>query len=395
MRPDVAALFGKYLPRLGFRVDLLTQAAEPGDVADWPGGHSRVRPVTGRRTRDTLFGLAHRLWSLGFGSLSGYDLVLVRDMPSMAALCWLACRLRGRAFAYWMSFPIVDSYRILADLGPRRIGGLRWAYARLREHAGRFFLRRVVLPGANHVFVQSAAMREEMVRRGASPQRTTPVPMGVDLEVMATELVEVCADRRLVGREPLIYVGTFSASRRLDIVIQGFALAWRERPTIVLVMVGREEIIGETAALQAEAARLGVAEHVIWAGWLPQVTAAGLVRAAKIGLSMIPRGPLFDVSSPTKLCEYLALGVPGLVNDIPDQAVVARRSHAAKVVAMEPDAIAGGILAMLGDPEALAAMGERGPAYVRSERSYDVIAGQVADVLLACAQSGSKQRLCQ
>jgi glycosyltransferase involved in cell wall biosynthesis len=327
-------------------------------------------------------------------SLSGYDVVVVRDMPSIAALGWLACRLRGRAFVYWMSFPIVDSYRMLADLGPRKIGWLRWLYARLREHAGGFLLRRVVLPGANHVFVQSAAMLEDVLTKGCSSERTTPVPMGVDVELMSAELVEAAADPRLIGRETLIYCGTFSASRRLDIVIEGFALAWRERPTIILVMVGREEINGEIAALQAGAERLGVAEHVVWAGWLPLATVAGLVRAARIGLSLIPRGPLFDVSSPTKLCEYLALGVPGLVNDIPDQALVARRSQAARVVAMEPAAIAGGILAMLRNPEDLAAMSARGPAYVRSERSYGVIAGQVANVLVACAQSSPRKSLC-
>lgn len=395
VRADIAALFGKYLPRFGFRVDLLAQAAEPGAIADWPGGRNRVWAATGRRNRDTLFGLAHQLGALCFGSLSDYDVVVVRDMPSIAAVAWVACRLRGKASAYWMSFPIVESYRILADLGPRRIGWSRWLYARLREHSGRLLLRRVVLPGADHVFVQSDTMRESLFTKGCSSGRTTAVPMGVDLEAMAIDVVEVPTEPRLSGRECLIYVGTFSALRQLDILIQGFALAWRDRPTIVLIMVGREEVGGETAALQATAARLGVAEHVVWTGWLPRAAAAGLVRAAKIGLSIIPRGPLFDVSSPTKLCEYLAMGVPGLVSDIPDQVLVARRSQAANVVTMVPEAIADGILTMLADPKSLSAMGARGPAYVRSERSYGVIAGQVAKVLAACSQRSVEKRTCQ
>ena len=61
------------------------------------------------------------------------------------------------------------------------------------------------------------------------------------------------------------------------------------------------------------------ANHVLLTGWLPQPAALGYAVRAEVGLSPIPRGTLFDVSSPTKLVEYLALGIPGVANDIPDQ----------------------------------------------------------------------------
>ncbi|MFN0186050.1 MAG: glycosyltransferase [Aquabacterium sp.] len=381
VRADVAALFGKYLPRHGVAVRLVTQAAQPGPIAPWSGDHTAVLPVTGRLARDTAAILWHRLRCLVTTPRSAVDAVIIRDMPTFAAVAWLVCRLRGIPFIYWMSFPIIEGYGFLADAGPRRIGWARWFYARLRAFTGGLLLYRWVLPRARHVFVQSEAMRQAMLAKGCRPGRTTAVPMGVDLEELASDEGTSADEPRLAGREALIYVGTLSASRRLDVLLEGFALAWRQRPQAMLVMVGREDVPGETDALLQLAQRLGVADQILWAGWMPRPQAAALVRASRIGLSMVPRGPLFDVSSPTKLCEYLAMGVPGLVNDIPDQAEVAHASGAAAVVPMTPQDIADGILGMLADPQRLARMGAQGPGYVRAERSYDVLATRLAQTL--------------
>ena len=56
---------------------------------------------------------------------------------------------------------------------------------------------------------------------------------------------------------------------------------------------------------QAKAA--GVADHVLWTGWLPMGEGWRYVRAAEVGLSPFPRGFLLDSASPTKVPEYLAL----------------------------------------------------------------------------------------
>jgi len=97
-----------------------------------------------------------------------------------------------------------------------------------------------------------------------------------------------------------------------------------------------------------------------------------------VGLSPIPRGTLFDVSSPTKLVEYLALGIPSAANDIPDQALVIEQSRAGLCVPMEAGAFAGAVLRLLDDPVLSAEFAERGPPYVKSHRTYDILARNVA-----------------
>ena len=99
---------------------------------------------------------------------------------------------------------------------------------------------------------------------------------------------------------------------------------------------------------------------------------------AEVGLSPIPRGPLFDVSSPTKLVEYLALGIPSVANDIPDQAQVIDESGAGLCVPMQAPDFAEATLRLLGDPALAARLGQRGPDWVRANRSYDILARRVA-----------------
>ena len=87
---------------------------------------------------------------------------------------------------------------------------------------------------------------------------------------------------------------------------------------------------------------------------------------------------LFDVSSPTKLVEYLALGIPGIANDIPDQQRVLDDSGAGLCVPMDVGAFRDAVLEVLGNPVAARRFAARGPGYVQAHRTYAVLAAKVA-----------------
>jgi glycosyltransferase involved in cell wall biosynthesis len=122
---------------------------------------------------------------------------------------------------------------------------------------------------------------------------------------------------------------------------------------------------------------------VLLTGWLPQRTALGYAVRAEVGLSPIPRGTLYDVSSPTKLVEYLALGIPSVANDIPDQQLVVEQSGAGLCVPMEAQAFADATLTLLHDKALAAGFAMRGPAYVSAHRTYDILGRNVAKVYKA------------
>jgi glycosyltransferase involved in cell wall biosynthesis len=150
-------------------------------------------------------------------------------------------------------------------------------------------------------------------------------------------------------------------------------------PDTLLVIAGDAPSADEMAWMRREIERRGLAAHVLLTGWLAQRSALGYAVRAEVGLSPIPRGTLFDVSSPTKLVEYLALGIPSVANDIPDQRLVTEESGAGLCVPMEAGPFADAVLQLLRDPALAARCAERGPAWVRSHRTYAILGRNVAD----------------
>jgi hypothetical protein len=140
----------------------------------------------------------------------------------------------------------------------------------------------------------------------------TPVPMGVDAKLFERARIEPVQDARLDGRRVVLYLGRVARSRKSDFLLDVAGHLRAAMPEALLVIAGDAPSNDEMDWMRREIAARGLADHVLLTGWLPQRTALGYAVRAEIGLSPIPRGTLFDVSSPTKLVEYLALGIPSV-----------------------------------------------------------------------------------
>jgi glycosyltransferase involved in cell wall biosynthesis len=235
-----------------------------------------------------------------------------------------------------------------------------------------------VLPGARHIFVQSDAMADWLASKGFARARMTAVPMGVDAALFDRSTVAPSSDPRLDGRRVVLYLGRIARSRKSDFLLDVAEQLRRTCPAILLVIAGDAPSGDEMAWMRREIAARGLQQHVLLTGWLPQRTALGYAVRAEVGLSPIPRGPLFDVSSPTKLVEYLALGIPSVANDIPDQQLVIAQSGAGLCVPMEARTFAAAVLQILNNPEQARQFAQRGPGYVKTHRTYDILGRNVA-----------------
>jgi glycosyltransferase involved in cell wall biosynthesis len=84
------------------------------------------------------------------------------------------------------------------------------------------------------------------------------------------------------------------------------------------------------------------------------------------------------MASPTKAVEYMALGLPVVANDNPDQQQVIAESGAGLCVPMTAEAFANATLALLDDNKLRANMSALGKAYVAQQRSYQQLANALA-----------------
>jgi glycosyltransferase involved in cell wall biosynthesis len=102
---------------------------------------------------------------------------------------------------------------------------------------------------------------------------------------------------------------------------------------------------------------------------------------ACVGLSPLAPSKLTESTSPTKPLEYMALGLPIVCNDLPDQARIVAASQAGWCVEFSAQEFASAILQCLQNPDQAAQMGQRGRTWVQANRSYRSLAQSVAVTL--------------
>jgi glycosyltransferase involved in cell wall biosynthesis len=375
-RPDIATLFGTSLPAQGIYTDLvaLQEGSLPGV---WPAGQAFVRKANGLAGRVfTRLLLAFDLFALSGRQM--YAAIQVRDQVFGALIGLAAARWRRIPFFYWMSLPFPEAWQDMgasqADTSGSMLRRLGW---RIRGTVAAWLLYRFVLPRADHVFVQSTAMREMLERRGIQVERMTPVPMGVAIPENL-ESIAPTSDPRLMGRRVVVYLGALERIRQPEIMLHAMVVVVRQVPEALLVLVGDSQTPGERSWLESEIQRLGLAGHAIITGWVPPELAWRYLRAASIGLSPFPRTRVLEVASPTKVCEYLAYGVPVIANDQPEQAYLLRETGGGLCVELSAKGFANGILELLAHPVQARQMAEAGRAAIARLRSYAVLGAQLA-----------------
>ncbi|MES2579546.1 MAG: glycosyltransferase [Pseudomonadota bacterium] len=376
-RADIRVLFGKYLPRFGITCDLVTeQDLNNIEQAAWPAGKALLCKVPKNRAGQYIVKFLHQCKVLITSDYANYQAIQVRDMTLIALVAIVMSKLKKRPFYYWLSYPQSEGQIERAKARGIR-AGMRYCFPLLQGWIGQQLLYKIILPNAHHVFVQSQNMLEMLARKGVPAKKMTPVPMGVDLE--ATQQNPVPSDHPfLIGKRVLVYLGTLDRVRQIEILFGMLSLVLKQVPNAVLVLAGDTEDADHRAWLKQQAEKMGVSEHVLWTGWLPMVEAWRYVAAAEIGLSPIPRGYLLDMGSPTKAVEYMALGIPVVMNDNPDQVFVAQESGANTCVPLDAENFANVTVSLLYDAPLRASMQEKGIAYVNQVRGYQQLAATLS-----------------
>lgn len=385
-RPDVHALFGIYLPRHGIHSDLVGPTAVRKDAShsNWPAGATVSTGQAGGLFATAVMGLRDLI---GIRKLvPHHDIVQVRDRTCSALAAWLVAKLRRKPFVVWMSFPIVEGYEMRAQQVGRSLGVVVWLANHFRAKLSRIVYYGFIAKQADHLFVQSDAMLQWMHAQGVPRGRMTAVPMGVDSEIVFEQSIEASDAPHLAGRRVVIYLGTLANSREPGFMLELVADLRLQFPDVLLVLAGDGVAPDEKAWIRNRIRELNLQNHVWLTGWLPQALALRLVKRAEVGLSPIPRGTMYDVSSPTKALEYLALGVPCVGNDIPDQKYVLDRSGAGLCVPMTVPAFSKAVAELLANPERAQSLGRRGPDFITAERSYSAIAIKVANIYRRLAE---------
>jgi len=381
IRVDVSVLFGVELAGRGHEIDWILQSEAACDrayVARWGGGQVWVGATDlgqslFRRLRKHALGIGNDFRLVSRVRRTRYDAVEVKDKFVAGAIAAIACRVFHTRFIYWLSYPFPEHYLLRAKDGTARYPRL---YI-LRGMAFKWLLYRWLLRAADHVFVQSEQMREDIAAEGIPSHKITAVPMGISVEMCAA--VDTFENRRLLPEQVpcVLYLGTLNKVRRLDFLVRAFAKVRESVPTARLYLVGRGEDPEDEVFLKHEVVRLNLESCVVFVGQLPQPEALQYVAEADVCVSPFYPTPILRSTSPTKLVEYMALGKAVVANDHPEQKRLIEESGGGLCVAYDEQAFADAIVTLLQNPKTAQFMGERGRRYAIEHRSYAVIADAV------------------
>jgi len=110
----------------------------------------------------------------------------------------------------------------------------------------------------------------------------------------------------------LSYCGTLDHNRRMDKLIEAFALVARQDNAAKLMIIGDGSALGE---LKEQARNLKLDDRVLFTGLIPYDEIPAHLSITAIGLAFISMDACFEHQPPTKTVEYLAQGLPVIATD--------------------------------------------------------------------------------
>jgi glycosyltransferase involved in cell wall biosynthesis len=273
-----------------------------------------------------------------------YRLVHINNMPDFLVFAAWLPRLLGR--------PVIhDVHDLMPELYAEKFGtGDRHALVRVLEWqerwAGRF---------ATAVLTVEDRLRDILSARGI-PRHKIHVLMNLpDDSVFAPRPPRAAraADAPFV----LVYHGTLARRLGLDIAIEAVARARAAVPNLELRIIGAGE---ERAPLIELAKRLGLQDAVTFSeGFVPVERIPGLVCDADMGVIPLRRSSGTDIMLPTKLLEYVSMGIPCIA---PRTGTIARYFDDEMVQFFEAEnvaSLADAIVALARDPGRCALLAQR------------------------------------
>jgi glycosyltransferase involved in cell wall biosynthesis len=251
----------------------------------------------------TLYDIARGVMS-GFVLAGRYRVDLLHARSHVGAAVALPLgRLLGVPFVFDVRGLLPDEY---ADAGHWRRGGLKYRLGKAME--------RVFLRHAAALVVLTETVRADLAAEGGplaarDPADVTVIPCCVDLERSPWDeraRHAVRDGRGWTGRRVIVYVGKLGMWYLDAEMIRFFAAAHRHDPRSFLQVL----TVSPSGALRRALVAAGIPESAFDVRAVRPGEVPALLQAADAGLSLIKPCVSKRSSSPTKVGEYLAAGLP-------------------------------------------------------------------------------------
>lgn len=249
------------------------------------------------------------------------------------------------------------------DHGTTHEGSLRYRYTRWLETRA---LRRV-----QGITAICDGIKNDIVQRGFDAQRITLIPNAVDVDrfqPITGRNAALAASLGLNDHYVLGFCGSFYAYEGLDLAIRAMPEVLKAVPSARLLLVGGGPV---DAALRGLVAELGLAEHVIFTGRVPNAQVQEYYSLIDVLVFPRKRMRLTELVTPLKPLETMAQCLPVVASDVGGhRELIRHRETGLLFPADDAHALAAQVIELQRDPALQRSLRENGRVFVSAERTW-------------------------
>jgi glycosyltransferase involved in cell wall biosynthesis len=310
------------------------------------------------------------VWEYGYSMLAsfllsvlvlfgeGFDVVHAHNPPDTFVFIAILYKLFGKRFAY-------DHHDLSPEMYQARFsnGGNPVVYRVL------LWLEELSCRFADHVIVTNESYKRIAMDRGRVPESLiTVVRNGIELSRLDGTIEP---DRRLreMGKTIIGYVGVMGIQDGVDYLLRALHH--------LVYALGRTDfhciLIGGGAAwekLKAQARQLGLEDYVQFLGFVFGEALGRYLSAADICVDSAPSNSYSDHCTMFKIMEYMSLGKPIVVFDLPEHRFTAQHAAIYAPPNDEP-AFARALAGLMDDARSRVALGVFGSRRIKSQLAWD------------------------
>ena len=168
------------------------------------------------------------------------------------------------------------------------------------------WIQKLALRRADHVVMLTEAVRRQLFDGSEPEGRLAVIPCCADLDGSMAADRDVGAELELEGRPALVYVGKFGTWYMAREMVEFYVAAREVEPGLAFLVVTQSE----PDLIEREFAAAGVDPGDYRVTRSDPGEIGAYLRAARVGISFVRPTPSKISSSPTKIGEYLAAGLP-------------------------------------------------------------------------------------
>lgn len=240
---------------------------------------------------------------------------------------------------------------------------------------------RIAYHFADRILVLSPGFRKKLILRGVPSHKISVIYNWADDSVIRQVGYDqyLAEELELQGRFVVMFAGNMGMAQALSAVIDAAVIVAGKNPMVKFVFVGDGV---EEAKLKERTKDLNL-ENVSFVSRRPIAEISYVMSLADVLLVHLRNDLLFDITIPSKIQTYMAIGRPILAAVRGDAADLVRKTGSGEICEPEnPCNIAEAVLKMASmDKDGLLAMGQKGKEYYEKHLSLRSGAGKIDEAL--------------